>query len=377
MERIKALDTIRGACIYIMVFGHMVDWWIRPEDYWFRFWCYTFVESLIVGFLFISGVSAALSFKNNELKLQVQKNFNMKIVRNVYLIRALLIVLIGFAYNIFVAFIWGGDITDLWSWLVLQTIGVSLLLAWPFLRTSRNFRIFFGILILIVNQLILSFLMGGPYKDLSNIYGIIYHILYNPISQFPILAYFSIILIGTALGDKIFELNVISNQNERKLLFKNELIKPLCLIGAALLIFGIIFFFPELLILPEVYFSNPNILMNTISAFAYSMGIILMALSLFMAIQIFELIKTKKSYRYLSFFSYYSFTIYLGHNVLYFLFTNQLSFATIWFGVIGGSIIFGFLFRFMYIRLGRKASLKTAIGGLSFILASKLNKNKN
>lgn len=377
MERIRGLDTIRGACMFIMIFGHMVDWWLRPEDYWLRSWLYAFLESLIVGFLFISGVSAALAFKNNEMKLQVQKNFNMKFIRNVYFLRAFIILLIGFAYNFFVAVLWGGDITDLWSWLVLQTIGFSLLLTWPFLRRSRNFRIFLGIFILIVNQLILSLLMGGPYKDLSNIYGIVYHILYNPITQFPILPYFSIILIGTALGDKIFEINIKGDQNERKLLFKDKLIKPLFLIGAVLLLFGLIFFYPELLILPEVYFSNPNIVMNTISSFAYSMGIILMALALFMAIQIFELVKTKKSYRYLFFYSYYSFTIYLGHNLLYFLFPEQLTCVTIWIGVIGGGILFGFLFRAMYLKLGVKASLKSGIGALSFILATKLNKNKN
>ncbi|MFX1493957.1 MAG: heparan-alpha-glucosaminide N-acetyltransferase domain-containing protein [Promethearchaeota archaeon] len=371
MERIRALDTIRGACMWIMIYGHMADWWLRPEDYWLRQWLYGFLESLIVGFLFISGVSTALAFKSNQLKLQGLKNSNM-LIKNVYFLRAFFIILIALIYNFFVAVLWGGDITDLWSWLVLQTIGFSLILCWPFLRTSRNFRISFGILILIVNQLILSFLMGGPYKDLSNIYGIIYHILYNPISQFPILAYFSIILIGTALGDKIFEINIIRNQEERKQLFKEKLIKPLFLIGASLLIFGIVFFYPELFILPEVYFSNPNIFMNTISAFAYSIGIILMAIAFFMKVQIFEVIKTKKSYRYLFFYSYYSFTIYLAHNLLYFLFPGQLNSVTIWIAIIGGSIIFGFLFRIIYTKLGKKASLKTGIGILSLIIARKL-----
>ncbi len=360
--------------MWIMIYGHMVEWWLRPEDYWLRQWLFAFLESVgATGFLFISGIAAALAFKSNQLKLQGLKNFNVSIIRNVYLLRAFIILLFGFVYNFFVAVLWGGDITDLWSWLVLQTIGVSLILAWPFLRTSRSFRILFGISILILNQIILSLLMDGPYEDQSNVYGIIYHILYNPLSQYPILPYFSIILIGTALGDKIFEINIINNQNERKLLFKDKLIKPLCLIGAALLIFGIIFFLPELFILPEVYFSNANIVMNTNSSFAYSLGIILMVIALFMAIQIFEVIKTKKRYRYLFFYSYYSFTIYLVHNALYFLFVDQLTCVTIWFAIIGGSIIFGFVFRTIYVKLGAKASLKNGIGAISFIIATKIN----
>ncbi|MGB5910448.1 MAG: heparan-alpha-glucosaminide N-acetyltransferase domain-containing protein [Promethearchaeia archaeon] len=364
MERIKALDTIRGFCMWIMIYGHMIDWWLIQSDDWFRQWLFGFLESVgATGFLFISGVSAALAFKSNELKLKALNNFNKLTIRDVYFLRALIILLIGFIYNLFVAVFWGGDITDLWSWLVLQTIGFSLILTWPFMRTGRTFRIFAGILIFVLNYFILGILL--PYQAQPNFGGNAFHLLYNPLTQYPILMYFSVFLIGTAVGDKISEINIIEDPNERKLLFKNKFIIPTSIIGTVVLLFGIINFFPDFLFF------------NTISAFAYSLGIILIALSFLMAIQIFELVKTKKSYRYLYFYSYYSFTIYLGHNVLYILFVDQLNFITIWIPIIGGSILFGFLFRAMYLKFGAKASLKTIIGATSFILATKLRKNKN
>ncbi len=363
MERIKGLDTIRGFCMWIMIYGHMIDWWLIQSDDWFRQWLFGFLESVgATGFLFISGASAALAFRSNELKLQALNDFNKLTVRDVYFLRAIIILLIGFIYNFFVAVLWRGDITDLWSWLVLQTIGFSLILTWPFMRTSRTFRIFTGILIFVLNYFLLGILL--PYQEQPNFGGSLFHLLYNPLTQYPILMYFSVFLIGTAVGDKISEINIIEDQNERKIIFKNKFIIPTSIIGTIVLLFGIINFFPDFLFF------------NTISAFAYSLGIILIALSFFTAIQIFELIKTKKSYRYLYFYSYYSFTVYLGHNILYILFVDQLNVITIWIPIIGGSILFGFLFRAMYLKLGAKASIKTGISAMSFILATKLRKNK-
>lgn len=363
MKRITGLDTIRGACMWIMIYGHMIDWWLRPEDEWLRQWLFAFLESVgATGFLFISGVSAALAFRSNQLKLQKIKMFDLSAIRNVYFLRAALILLVGLIYNFFVAVLWSGNISNLWSWLVLQTIAFSLFFSWPFLGTSRNFRILLGIFILIVNQLTLMFLL--PFENQINFSGFMLYFLYNPKSQYPILAYFSIFLIGTALGDKIFDINIIKDHEDRKSSFLNDLIIPLVILGSISLIFGIVFFFPEFLFF------------NTISAFAYSIGIILVVFSFFMTKQVFQFLKTKKSYRYLFFYSYYSFTIYLAHNVLYFLFIEQLNFITIWIAVIVGSILFGYLFRIIYIKLGPKASLKTAISKTSLFLAVKIGRNK-
>ncbi|MFX1497917.1 MAG: heparan-alpha-glucosaminide N-acetyltransferase domain-containing protein [Promethearchaeota archaeon] len=363
MKRITGLDTIRGACMWIMIYGHMIDWWLRPEDDWLRQWLFAFLESIgATGFLFISGISAALAFRSTQLKLR-NLDLNPSTVRNTYFLRAMLILLVGLIYNFFVAVLWSGNIINLWSWLVLQTIAFSLILSWSFLKVSRTFRILLSILILILNQFFLSLLL--PFENQPNLFGVIYYVFYNPKSQYPIWAYFSIFLLGTALGDKIFEINNIKNHEEQKLLFKNQLLIPMFLAGILLLIFGIVFFFPEFFVF------------NTISAFAYSLGVILIAISFFMAKQIFSFLKTKKSYRYLFFYSYYSFTIYIAHNIIYFLFTEQLNFITIWVAVIIGNIFFGYLFRTLYLKYGSKISLKTAINKMSFALAYKLaNNNK-
>ncbi|MFX0139489.1 MAG: heparan-alpha-glucosaminide N-acetyltransferase domain-containing protein, partial [Candidatus Hodarchaeota archaeon] len=230
MERIRGLDTIRGACMWIMIYGHMIEWWLRPEDYWLRQWLFAFLESVgATGFLFISGVSAALAFRSNEMKLQALDDFNKLTIRDIYFLRAIIILLIGFIYNFFVAVLWGGDITDVWSWLVLQTIGVSLILTWPLMRTAKTFRILFGIFIFVLNYFILGILL--PYQEQPNFGGSLYHLLYNPLTQYPILMYFSVFLIGTAVGDRISEINIVKDQNEKKILFKNKFIIPILIFG--------------------------------------------------------------------------------------------------------------------------------------------------
>ena len=67
MKRINSVDTIRGLSIWIMVYGHIILFWLRPEDEWLKFWLYAFLQPIgATGFLFISGVSASLAFKKNE-----------------------------------------------------------------------------------------------------------------------------------------------------------------------------------------------------------------------------------------------------------------------------------------------------------------------
>ena len=88
--------------------------------------------------------------------------------------------------------------------------------------------------------------------------------------------------------------------------------------------------------------------------------------------------KPKKSYRYLYFYSYYSFTIFLGHNLILMLFFQQFNaYLTIWIAVIVGNIVLGILFRTMYKKMGPKLSIKAIISILSFQIVSNLNRKKS
>ncbi|MHA2036940.1 MAG: heparan-alpha-glucosaminide N-acetyltransferase domain-containing protein [Promethearchaeota archaeon] len=359
MKRIKSVDIIRGFSIWIMVYGHMLQFWIRPEDFWLKYWLFAFLAPIgATGFLFISGVSSTLAYKSNQ---QTQK-LSMKTMRNIYLLRAFFILIIALFFNLGVAMVFGGgDIADTWSWNALQTIGASLLLAWPLLKRSKLLRVAVAIIAIVMNQILLTML--SPYGGQPSFLGIVYHILFNPIDTYWILNYYGIVLIGSVMGDYIFDLKNGDQLKKKEFLFSHRSIIYSIVIGISVCIFGVLFFFPNF------------ITFNTISSNLYALGFIIAALAILIMIEILEVIKTKKSYNLLHYYSYYSFTIFLGHNVLLVLFMGQLSaYHTIWIAVVVFNIILGVLLKTMHDKLGIRASVKAGISILSAYLAMKIEK---
>jgi hypothetical protein len=342
-----------------MVYGHMLQFWIRPEDFWLKYWLFAILAPIgATGFLFISGVSSTLAYKSN---LQTQK-LPMKTMRNIYLLRASLILIIALFFNLGVAMVFGGgNLADTWSWNALQTIGISLLLAWPLLKTSKIFRVSIAIIAIILNQILLTMLT--PYSGQSSLLGIVYHVLFNPIDTYVILNYYGIVLIGSVIGDYIYDLKNGDEQKKKEFLLTHRSIIYIIFIGMSVFIFGIMLFYPNF-----IYF-------NTISSVLYALGFIIAALAILIVIEILEVIKTKKSYNLLYYYSYYSFTIFLGHNVLLVLFMQQLNvYFTIWLAVFVFNIILGGLLKIAHDKLGWRASVKAGISILSAFIAMKIEK---
>ena len=362
MRRINSVDTVRGFSMFLMVFGHLIVWWLRPEDAWLEFWLYAFLKPLgATGFLFVSGISAALSFRNYQNTVKDSNTINMTTVRNVYLLRAIFILIIAFIFNLFNALIWGGSI---WEWNALQTIGFSLILAWPLLKTSKLFRIFLGIAMIIANQLILNFLL--LYEGEASLFGILFHLLFNPLDQYVILIYLGVFIIGSAIGEYIYKINLIEDESKRKYLFKNRLLIHTLIIGVFLIVFGIFYQFPNFLDF------------NTISSISFAVGLVITILSSLMLIEVLEKIKTNKNYKYFFYYSYYSFTIFLLHNPLIFLFTKQLNaYFTIWLAIAVGIVLFGVILRATYKKIEKYASLKAVLSIISFYIATDLIEKKS
>ena len=348
----------------IMVGGHMLDWWLTAEDYWLFLFLYTFLAPLgAAGFVFISGTVTFLSYQRNMLRPEASDKLFRQKLRNIYIFRALFLLIISFIYNLVGAFtVYGGDIRAIWMWNILQTLSFSFFMAWPLLKTSKILRLILAIIILIVNELILGLVI--EHIGQANIYGFIYYILYFPLYLYPILPFFTIFLIGTIVGDLIYNLNLIEDKAERESAFKKKFIYPFILLGSVITICGILYLFPSFL-----YYS-------TLSATFYAIGVLFLLISITLGLEEFEIFKLKKSYRFFFYYSYYSFTIYIAHNPLFFLFYRQLTVITIWIVLIPAIIIMTILLRYIYIKLGAKASLKVAISIVSFILATKIEKRK-
>jgi len=363
MKRIKSIDTIRGWCIFMMVFAHMLSWWVIPEDFWLTLTFHSIFGDIAAGgFLFVSGLSAVIFFRSRLCKAENSDDINKRIARNEYLIRALLILIVAIIYNSATA-IGTLDPSNIWKWYIPLTIAASLLLAYPLLKTSKSIRLVFTVIIWIANYFILSFLLS--YEGQFNIFGITFFILYNSVGLHPILNYFSFFIIGTVIGDIIFEMSLKNDKKERRVVFKNKLWLPSLIMGPILIIFGVLFYFPDFL-------SH-----GTLSSMFYSLGILLSSFSILLIIEEFEVIKVKKSYRFFYFYSYYSLTIYFSHNIIYFIFLDRLNAFTIWFAVIGTFILLTLLIRFIYKKYSIKASIKAQIGRISMILIKRVEAKRN
>lgn len=341
-----------------MIVGHMITWWPVPEEKLILMVSYISVLSTLgaVGFTFISGISTMISYRNRLIKIDKIENYSMSQVKYEYLFRAVFIVILGLIYNIFVAIMFM-DLSQIWTWFILLTLGICILMSWPLLKMSKKFRLFFGALIWIVNQILLVLLT--PFEGQFNLYGVLYHILYNTIDQNIILSFFTLFLIGTVIGDIIYDFSLINNDLEKRKAVKEKFLLPSLLIGTILIVVGFYF------LLPFLFTEEMLSVKSNIWWLMYSLGIEVILISVFITIDVYELIKLEKSYRFLYYFSYYSLTVFLIQNINYFFFYQSLNLYNIWIFILITVIIYGLFLRFSYNKWGPKLSLKIQIGRLA------------
>ena len=212
MKRFIAIDIFRGLCIFYMTFGHMIYWGVSYAN----FWLYEIIWNYGApigggGFLLVSGMSASLSYRNRVNKAKISGDIRLKSIRNEYLLRALIIFLISLVWN-FIGTLYM-SLPGIWLWFVIQTISISLLMAWPLFRVSKSLRLIICFFSWIGNELIFFWL--SPYYGQQNVFGILFYILYNTPEQNVILAYFPYLLLGTVLGDIFFEASLNRESSEQ------------------------------------------------------------------------------------------------------------------------------------------------------------------
>jgi len=357
MIRLKSVDIFRGLSMLWMFIGHLQAWWLREQDAWLYHLTFKIVDPIgSSAFIFIAGLTTALSLQSRFKKAQLSESYNYRIIRKEYLLRALFIFLLALIYNTFTAIGLLSPVS-IWTWFVLLTVSVSLFIYWPLLKTSIPLRIMISIIIWILNQILLKFLT--PFQGQINMNGVLFHLFYYRLDLDPILSFLPFFLIGTVIGDVIFK--IYNNEDSRlmKKALKKRLIYPGLIVGMALIFLGISINYPD-------FFIN-----RSFPWMIYALGINLIILSILITFEEFTPIKLKKSYHFLFYFSYYSLTIYISHNLLYFLFFEQLNAVNIWIFIFFTVILTGIVLKIIHNKFGSKFSLKVQIGKIAASLAKK------
>jgi len=362
MIRLKSIDTFRGIAVMAMLWLHLTEWWLSEDSISFIYVpLFVTQYGFWVSYQFISGVSRYLFYKTGGLGEKSSERIDYKKIKREFLVRGIFLLVVALLYNSVFAIV-SSDPSEIWSWFFLFALAVSLIMVTPLLNTSKKTRFYLGIVFLVLNYIILSFLQD--FKNQANLFGILYHLLYYPVGLHPILSTFAVFLFGTVVGDVIYEIYYKEVKKSRLALLKKRLILPSILIGGILIAF--------------IFLVNSFLFLNlpTFYGVVSTIGISLILFSLFILAEEYELIKTKKNYKFIFYFSYYSLTIYLVHNLLYFLFFEMLDALASLFYIVLVIFLMGLFLKSIYPKLGAAFSLKKIISEVSYKLVMKIEEPK-
>jgi len=350
-KRLKSLDTFRGLCITWMIFGHVSEWWMTHEAFVFIHYLICIIDAIgATGFLFISGISLTLSYRSKMSKIESKNDLSYKKLRLNYFLRAIFLFIVGFTYNI-IDVIRNGNITLIWNWFILFTLPVSILLAWPLLKYRTEIKILAAILIIILDQLLYPLLQ--PFQSLTaQPLNLLYYFLYNGEQLTPIIAYFPFFIFGTAAADIIYDYYIMRDENTSngepftKILF-------ISILMGTILLFTAFFLIPLPVITERFLWQRRNL-----AWIIYTIGVLFTFYPALFYVKDIKMVNVSEKYRFFYYFSYYSFSIFLIHYSLYFVFSYVLNLLLFIPLIIITVLVLGFGLRFIYMKIGNKFSLK-------------------
>lgn len=354
MNRIKSIDAFRGLCICYMIFGHAVIWWTKESHKEIVLILRRLTEILgATGFLFVSGISAVLALRIKSEKVKDDLKYTKYELFKEHYARSLLFLALALIYNA-VTLIWFSGIWGLWSWYILFTITICLLIAYPLIKLPKITRVILAFFIIFITYPILGGFESLILRFPENGWSILYYILFNPIHEYPILPYFAYFSLGTVVGDIFYEIYSIKENNLKNILVKRKIVRNFMIYGLMLIMVSIFFS-------AYVFFDPISFLIRTsFTWMLYGVGFDLILISFLTYLHEFKFTPEWR-YPFLFYFSYYSLTLYFGHNIIALIFWERLDIITSITIAVLSAIGFWYLSRILYKKSGPKYSLKYII----------------
>ncbi|MBA7503791.1 hypothetical protein ES706_02412 [subsurface metagenome] len=354
MRRIKSIDAFRGLCIFYMIIGHAVIWWTKESHKEIVLILRRLTEILgATGFLFVSGISVVLALRKKMEKVKADLKYSMNDLFKEHYARSLLFLVLALMYNA-ITLIWFMGLSGIWSWYILFTITICLLIAYPLIKLQKITRISLAFFIIFFTYPLFGGLENLIARDPESGWTILYYILFNPIQEYPILPYFAFFSIGTVVGEIFYEIYSIKQDDLKDILVKKKIVRNFIIYGGLLITTAVlcsIFIFDD-----PISF----IIRTSFTWMLYGIGLDLILIGFLTYLHEF-ILTPEWRYRFLFYFSYYSLTLYLGHNVIAFIFWERLDIVTCIAIAILVAIGFWYLTRFLYNKSGPKYSVKYLI----------------
>ena len=187
-KRFWEIDVLRGIAIVMMIVFHFLFNLAYFANYSinmnFGFWKY-FGRATAIIFIFLVGVSLTLSY--SKIKGNWLKNYPNYLKRGLKIFFwGLIITLITFIFLRENFVIFG----------ILHFIGISIILAYPFLKVRKEFVLLIGILFIIIGEILKRFFFSFPWLMWLGLQP------YNLVTAdyFPLFPWFGVVLIGMFFG---------------------------------------------------------------------------------------------------------------------------------------------------------------------------------
>jgi len=194
-RRFWEIDFFRGLAIIIMIFFHVFYALYYFDVLTFNIFKSTWIYLAISGFsifFILVGISLTLSYSKNIINHKSKSQIFYHNLR-----RGLMI----FCWGLLITVItWFFIREDYVIFGVLHFIGISIIIAYPFLRL-KYWNILFGIIIILIGLSLRAFSFDLPWLLWL---GFRPHNFFT-VDYFPLLPHFGIILIGIALGNIFYE----------------------------------------------------------------------------------------------------------------------------------------------------------------------------
>ncbi len=193
-RRLWEIDAARGVAIVMMVIYHLMYdlYYFGVTDVIFTdpFWLY-FQRVTASTFMVLAGVSLALRAQQIEAKGE-------PVTFRPFLRRGLIILGWGLVITLVTGVALGAEMAIRFG--ILHFIGVSVILAYPFLR-RRWFNLGLGLVLFVAGKIAQQFTVSGPWLIWLGLEPVDH--LY--VDYFPLLPWFGVVLIGIWLGNSAYQ----------------------------------------------------------------------------------------------------------------------------------------------------------------------------
>jgi Heparan-alpha-glucosaminide N-acetyltransferase, catalytic len=198
--RLYSLDILRGISMFLMLLAHAMTYWPDENSFWVM--PIYFIILNISGtsqFTYVAGLGLSFSWLQYRAKGMSEKEIYQKSMSRTYVM-----IIVSIGYNFVATIVRGTGLAGLWCWNILQCIAFCRLIGTFLMALQRKMRFFIAIALVFLTGIITWWMV--PLYATNIPAKLVFYLFYNPMHGDGFLVFFPFFLMGTVLGEIVFEI---------------------------------------------------------------------------------------------------------------------------------------------------------------------------